>query len=64
MLRGVDLQEIALVAALEEADAVLGMGDELEFRRLQLEVVHVEPLVHVSCVEEELVGGDGEEGPG
>ena len=64
MLRGVDLQQIPLIAALEEADAVLGVGDEFELRRLQLEVVHVEPLVHISGVEEKLVGGDGEEGTG
>ena len=59
-----DLQQIPLVAAAVEADAPLGIADELELSRLQLEVVHIELLVHTAGVEQELVGGDGEERPG
>ena len=40
------------------------LADEFELSRLQLEVVHIELLVHAACVEQELVGGDGEQGPG
>lgn len=58
-----DLQQIPLVTALVEADAPLGIADEFELSRLQLEVVHIELLVHAACVEQELVGGDGEQGP-
>ena len=59
-----DLQQIPLVAAAIEADAPPGIADELELGRLQLEVVHIELLVHTAGVEQELVGGDGEERPG
>ena len=48
--RRVDLQQIPLVAAAVEADAPLGIADELELGRLQLEVVHVELLVHAAGV--------------
>lgn len=62
--RRVDLQQIPLVAAAVEADAPLGITDELELSRLQLEVVHIELLVHTAGVEQELVGGDGKQRPG
>ena len=52
MVRGVDLQQIPLIAALVEADAPLRVSDQLELRRLQLEVLHVEPLIHAAGVEE------------
>ena len=52
--RRVDLQQIPLVAAAVEADAPLGITDELELSRLQLEVVHIELLVHTAGVEQEL----------
>ena len=29
-----------------------------------MEVLHIEPLIHTAGVEQELVGGDGEQGPG
>lgn len=59
-----DLQQIPFIAAAVEADAPLGVADKLELGRFQLEVVHVELLVHAAGVEQELVGGDGEQGPG
>ena len=62
--RRVDLQQIPLVAAAVEADAPLGITDELELSRLQLEVVHVELPVHLTAVEEKLMGGDGKQGAG
>ena len=55
MGRGVDFQEIPLIAALIEADAPLGVADQLKFGLLQLEIVHIEPLIHTAGVEEELV---------
>ena len=64
MRRSMNLQQIPLVAALVEAYAPLGVADQLKFRRLQLEVLHVELLIHAAGVEQELVGGDGEQGPG
>ena len=64
MLRGVDLQEVPLIAAFEEAYAVLRAADEFKLGFLQLEVVHIKPPVHAAGVEQELVGGDGKEGPG
>ena len=64
MWRRVDLQQIPFVAALIQADAPLGVSDELELRRLQLEIVHVEAPVDAAGIEQELVGGDGEQGPG
>ena len=64
MWRRVDLQQIPFVAALIQADAPLGVSDELELRRLQLEVVHVEPSIYTAGIEQELVGGDGEQRPG
>ena len=57
-------RSFGLIAALIEADAPLGVADQLKFGLLQLEVVHIEPLIHTAGVEEELVGGDGEERPG
>ena len=59
-----DLQQIPFITAAVEADAPLGIADELELSRLQLEVVHIELLVHTAGVEQELVGGDGEQRPG
>ena len=59
---GVDLQQIPLIAALVEADTPLGISDQFELRRLQLKVVHIKPLIHTAGVEQELMGGDGEEG--
>jgi hypothetical protein len=38
MGRGVDFQEIPLIAALIEADAPLGVADQLKFGLLQLAV--------------------------
>ena len=51
MWRRVDLQQIPFVAAFIQADAPLGVSDELELRRLQLEVVHVEPPVNTTGIE-------------
>jgi len=62
--RGVYLQQISLIAALIEAYAPLGIADQFKLRLLQLEIVHIEPLIHATGIEEELVGGDGEERPG
>ena len=64
MFRRVDFQQKALHTALVETDAPLGVADQFIFRLLQLEIVHVEAPVHRAAVEDELVGGDGEEGAG
>ena len=50
MGRGVYLQQIPLIAALVEADAPLGVADQLKLGLLQLEVVHIEPLIHTAGV--------------
>jgi len=60
----VDLKQIPLVAALVEADPPLGLANQLILFRFQLKEVHVEPFINGACVEQELVGGDGEQGPG
>ena len=62
--RSVNLQQIPLIAALVEAHAPLGIPNQLELRGFQLEVLHVELLIHAAGIEQELVGGDGEQGPG
>ena len=59
-----DLQQIPLIAALIEADAPLGIADQLKFRGFQLKILHIKPLIHTAGVEQELVGWDSEEGPG
>ena len=61
ILRGADGQQVPLVAALVEADTTLRVADELVLRFLQLEVVHVELLIHAAAVEDELMRRDGEE---
>ena len=64
MGRRVDGQQVPVVAALVEADALLGLPHQLILVFLQLEVLHIEPLVGGAGIEDELVGGDGEEGAG
>ena len=59
-----DVQQVAVRAGLEQADAVIGGTDQVVLGALQLEVIHVELLVHLAAMEEELVGGDGKQGPG
>ena len=59
-----DLQQIPFITAAVEADAPLGIADELELGRLQLEVVHVELPVHAAGIEQELVGGNSKQRPG
>ena len=56
------LQQVPLIAALEETHAALGETDEIVFRLLQLEQIHVEALVDGTAVEDELVGRNREEG--
>lgn len=64
MLRRFHFQQVPFIAALVEADALLRETDQLKFGRLQLEIVHVELAVHAAGVEQELVGRNGEQGPG
>ena len=64
MGRGVDVQQVAVGAGLEQADAVIGGTDQIVLGTFQLQVVHVELLVHLATMEEELVCGDGKQGPG
>ena len=52
------LQQIPLIAALEETHAALRETDEIVFRLLQLEQIHVEALVDGTAVEDELVRRD------
>ena len=59
-----DLQQIPLVTALEQANAPLGESDQIVFRFVQLEQVHIEPLVDGAAVEDELMGRDGKQGLG
>ena len=59
-----NLQQIPLISALIQAHAPLRIADELKLRRLQLKVIHVEPLVDAAGVEEKLVGRDSEQRPG
>lgn len=55
---------IPLVPALVEAEPPLGLADQFILLRLQLEKVHVELLINGAGVEQKLVSGNGEQGPG
>lgn len=57
-----NLQKISLVAAPEQAGTSLGIFDELELRRLDLQGVHILLGVDLSGVEQELMRGDAEQG--
>ena len=57
-------QVVPFIAAFVEADPPLGLANQLILFRFQLKEVHVEPFINGACVEQELVGGDGEQGPG
>ena len=59
-----DSQQVPVAAAFVEADALLGLPHQLVLVFLQLEVFHIEPLIGGAGIEDELVGGDGKEGPG
>ena len=48
---------VPLVSAFIKTDSALRMLNEIVFGFLQLEVVHVEPPVDISAIEDELVGG-------
>ena len=61
MFRRAHHQVVPLGAAPIEADSGLARLDQLVFGFLQLEGVHEIPLVDGPGVEQELVGGDGEE---
>ena len=54
-------QQISLVATLVQADTALGELDEIVFRLIQLEHLHIAALVDGPCVEQELVGRDAEQ---
>ncbi len=56
-----NLQQVSLIAALVQADAALG-NLMIVFRLLQLEHIHVGPLIDRTGVEQELVGRDAEQG--
>ena len=55
------LQQIPLVAALEQAHATLWEADEIVFRFLQLKQVHIKSLVDRATVEDELMWRDREQ---
>gem|GEM_PF-2183805 len=59
-----NLQQISFIAALVQADAALGELDEIVFRLLQLEHIHVGPLVDGAGIEQKLVRRDAEQGFG
>ena len=54
-------QQIAFVAAFVQTDASLRELDEVVLRILQLKHVHVRLLVDGACVEQKLMGRDGEQ---
>ena len=62
VFRRFDLQQVALIATLVEADALLKETNQLKLGRLKLEVVHVEFPVHTAGVEQKMVSRDGEGG--
>ena len=55
---------VPLVPAFVEAESPLGLADQFILLRLQLEKVHVEPLINGAGVEQKLVSGDSEQWPG
>ena len=42
----------------------MGLADEFVFRGVQLEIFCIKAAVYIAGIEEELMGGDGEEGAG
>ena len=58
--RVVNLQQISFIAAFVQADAALGELDKIVFRLLQLEHIHVGPLVDGAGIEQKLVRRDAE----
>ena len=62
--RGMDVQQIAIRAGFEQADAPLGRADQIVLGALHLEIIHVELPVYLAAMEEELVGWDGKQGTG
>ena len=53
--RGVDVQQVAVRTGFEQADTVIGGTDQVVLGTFQLQVVHVELLVHLAAMEEKLV---------
>lgn len=64
MLRSIDHQVVALVAAFVEAHATLRVTDQVVFALLQLERVNIELGINISGIEQELMGRDAEQGLG
>lgn len=58
------MQQIPLVAAAVQAGAPFRVADELELGLLQLEGIAERFWLQLARVEQELVGGDGEQGFG
>ena len=56
-----NLQQIPLVAAFEQAHTPLGESDEVVLRLLQLEQIHIKPLVNGAAVKDELVRRNGKQ---
>ena len=52
--RGMDIQQIAIRAGFEQADAPLGRADQIVLGALHLEIIHVELPVYLAAMEEEL----------
>ena len=61
MIRGKHLQQIPLVAAPVQADATHGASDQVVLRLSHLQGIDVFLLVDHAGIEQELVGGDGEQ---
>ena len=61
MLRGDHLQQIPLIAAAVQVMSPLTAVDQIILRLLHLQGIHIVPGVDLPRIEQELVGGDGEQ---
>ena len=62
ILRRNNLQQIPLIAAFVDTDALLREADQLVLRLLQLQIVHKKAPVNRTGVEQKLMGRDGKQG--
>lgn len=61
MIRSLNHEVISLIAAFIQADTTLWITDQVVFALLQLQGVHIKPLVNVARVKQKSVGGNGEQ---
>ena len=64
VLRRHHFQNVAVRAAAVQTLSPLGIFDDPHIKGLQLEIPHIELLIHNACIEIKLVRGDGKQRSG